>query len=70
MSDSHVPQPRGLVGQILTFIMQNLHLFIAGVIGLEPTILGLTGRSYIPLKLHPNLFYIAGMKGIEPIPSD
>jgi hypothetical protein len=25
---------------------------LATVVGLEPTILGLTGRSYIPLKLH------------------
>ena len=34
------------------------HHIKAGLIGLEPTIFGLTSRSYIPLKLHPHsLFY-------------
>ena len=32
------------------------------MIGLEPTILGLTGPSYIPLKLHPNLVTAAGIE--------
>lgn len=35
-------------------VMLYRHLFALRV-GLEPTILGLTGRSYIPLKLPQNI---------------
>ena len=36
---------------------------VADQVGLEPTILGLTGRSYIPLKL---LILLVGVVGVEP----
>ena len=38
---------------------------VADQVGLEPTILGLTGRSYIPLKL---LILLVGPGGLEPLP--
>lgn len=35
-------------------LIQRTFSFFAEMEGLEPTLLGLTGRSYIPLKLHLN----------------
>lgn len=44
------------------FPTTEVHERYAGQVGLEPTILGLTGRSYIPLKLLANIVEVVGFE--------
>ena len=53
-------QPIHIIPAFLLVIL----VIVAGMIGFEPTVFGLTGRCYIPLKLHPNLHLLFN----KPIP--